>query len=328
MSEAPQESTSPKVFVSHAGEDKRFVEDFAAGLRENNIDAWVDSWELLPGDSIIDKIFEEAIGRAEAVIIVISEASVEKPWVREELNTSKAREIAGKLKIIPVVIDEAGEGKMPVSLQATLWQKVDPNDFGDALERVVGAVYGIRQRPPLGNPPEYTSNRIADIPGLSNTDTLLLKVCCELEIEADNGDSHLDTEDVLKKALEYDLSRSQAVDAIVILGEMGYLNLMYTNSLVPYRVKVRSEGFDVYGQNFMPEYEVLTQRVAAQIVNHEQGDSLRIARSLETPLVVVEHILRVFEQSGQITILSETGMTLHIGTTSPRLRRWLDQQDS
>lgn len=328
MPEAVQETTSPKVFVSHAGEDTEFAEDFAARLRENNVDAWVDSWEMLPGDSIIEKVFEEAIGQAEAVIVVISGASVEKPWVREELNTSKAREIAGRLKIIPVVVDEAGEENMPVSLQATLWQKVDPNDFGDGLERVVSAVYNARQKPPLGKPPEYTADHLASIPGLSNADTLVLKVCCELVIEAEGDNPHLDTEKVLEEALKHDLSRSQAVESIEILGEMGYLNLIYTNSPEPYLVKVEPMGFGVYGRNFMPGYEALTQRIASQIVNYEQYDSMRIARSLDTPLVIVEYILRLFEQSGQITILSETGMTLHIGRSSPQLRRWLDQQDS
>ncbi len=50
----------PKVFVSHASEDKeRFVTEFSTKLRENGVDAWLDKWEMLPGDSLVDKIFEE-----------------------------------------------------------------------------------------------------------------------------------------------------------------------------------------------------------------------------------------------------------------------------
>jgi len=52
----------PKVFLSHASEDKkRFVLEFAAKLRQQGIDAWLDKWEMSPGDSLIDKIFEEGI---------------------------------------------------------------------------------------------------------------------------------------------------------------------------------------------------------------------------------------------------------------------------
>ena len=51
---------SPKVFLSHASEDKlRFVDEFASRLMKNGVDAWLDKWEMLPGDSLVDKIFEE-----------------------------------------------------------------------------------------------------------------------------------------------------------------------------------------------------------------------------------------------------------------------------
>lgn len=63
----------PKVFLSHASEDKdRFVVDFARQLRENGVDVWLDQWEMKPGDSLVGKIFEEGLKDARAVIIVLS----------------------------------------------------------------------------------------------------------------------------------------------------------------------------------------------------------------------------------------------------------------
>ena len=62
---------NPKVFISHAREDKeRFVIDFASKLRANGVDAWLDKWEMLPGDSLVDKIFEEGIKEADSFIII------------------------------------------------------------------------------------------------------------------------------------------------------------------------------------------------------------------------------------------------------------------
>ena len=41
----------PKVFISHASADKaRFVTGLAEKLRANGVDAWLDSWEMQPGD--------------------------------------------------------------------------------------------------------------------------------------------------------------------------------------------------------------------------------------------------------------------------------------
>jgi hypothetical protein len=71
---------APKVFVSHASEDKdRFVLGFATELRARGVDVWLDKWEMLPGDSLVDKIFEEGIKGASAVIVVLSKFSVQKP---------------------------------------------------------------------------------------------------------------------------------------------------------------------------------------------------------------------------------------------------------
>ena len=82
---------NPKVFISHASEDKeRLLRAFATKLRqEAGVDAWVDEWEIYPGDSLVQKIFEEGVKDAEAVIIVLSEHSVDKPWVREELSPTR-----------------------------------------------------------------------------------------------------------------------------------------------------------------------------------------------------------------------------------------------
>jgi len=69
----------PRVFVSHASEDTdRFVIEFCRRLRSSGIDAWLDHWELQPGDSLVDRIFEEGIGGANAFLVVLSKNSVDK----------------------------------------------------------------------------------------------------------------------------------------------------------------------------------------------------------------------------------------------------------
>ena len=79
----------PNVFVSHASEDKdRFVIEFATKLRESGIEAWLDQWEILLGDSLVDKIFEKGIRDAQIVVIVLSRNSIKKPWVKGELEAS------------------------------------------------------------------------------------------------------------------------------------------------------------------------------------------------------------------------------------------------
>ncbi|HEX3684106.1 MAG TPA: toll/interleukin-1 receptor domain-containing protein [Bryobacteraceae bacterium] len=80
---------SHRVFISHASEDKeRFVLRLAEQLREKGIDAWLDPWEMLPGDNLVDKIFNAGLKQSDVVIVVLSNVSVEKPWVQKELSSA------------------------------------------------------------------------------------------------------------------------------------------------------------------------------------------------------------------------------------------------
>ncbi|MFN9951710.1 MAG: toll/interleukin-1 receptor domain-containing protein, partial [bacterium] len=49
-------SDAMKVFISHSSRDKPVVEPLARYLRSVGIDAWLDKWEIAPGDDIIAKI--------------------------------------------------------------------------------------------------------------------------------------------------------------------------------------------------------------------------------------------------------------------------------
>jgi hypothetical protein len=54
--------------------DSFFVSPNAFGQR--GVNAWLDVWEILPGDSLVDKIFNEGLKPADAVIVVLSNASI------------------------------------------------------------------------------------------------------------------------------------------------------------------------------------------------------------------------------------------------------------
>lgn len=133
-----------KVFISHASEDKeRFVIQFAKRLRSQGIDAWVDIWEMLPGDSLVDKIFEEGIKNARAMIVVLSRFSVEKPWVREELNAGFLNRASGRCKVIPVVIDDCD---VPEALRSTVWQRItDLENYDAEFQRNENCIFSRRK---------------------------------------------------------------------------------------------------------------------------------------------------------------------------------------
>ena len=66
----------------------------------------MDEKKLIAGDALGKKI-SEALGRAEVVLVVVSEASAKSKWLSFELNKATERMIAGQCRLIPVVIDKA-----------------------------------------------------------------------------------------------------------------------------------------------------------------------------------------------------------------------------
>lgn len=147
------DSAPPKVFISHAGDDKdRFAREFAERLRENGVDAWFDEWEMLPGDSLVERLFQEGIGKADAFVIILSDASIDQEWVREELNQAVVRKIQENARVIPIVLDGV---EVPHPLRETVWQSIpDVDAYDDEFERILQGIFQERRKPEIGEPPE------------------------------------------------------------------------------------------------------------------------------------------------------------------------------
>jgi esterase/lipase superfamily enzyme len=50
-----KKGTRPLVFICHSSKDKVFVKKLAADLRKQEIDVWLDEWNMNVGDSIHKK---------------------------------------------------------------------------------------------------------------------------------------------------------------------------------------------------------------------------------------------------------------------------------
>ena len=82
------------------------------------------------GDSLTEKI-NHALGKAKFVLAVLSKDSVGKKWPEKELNAALARELAGKQKILPLIV-----GSPDLSSLSLLEDKIYLNWEGNAEEVV------------------------------------------------------------------------------------------------------------------------------------------------------------------------------------------------
>jgi hypothetical protein len=153
----------PSAFLSYTHDDRYTATKVAEGLRAGGVDVWFAKWEILPGDSLIRKIFEEGLAGADAFIILLSQHSVQSRWVQEELDAALIKRIEGVTRVIPVVIDNV---QVPLPLRAVRWIDMS-EDFDEALRELQMAIFGIRERPAVGAPPEFVRTQLRSVGGLS-----------------------------------------------------------------------------------------------------------------------------------------------------------------
>lgn len=315
---------SPKVFISHASEDKsRFVTAFARSLRENGVDAWFDRWEILPGDSLVDKIFEEGLKEAQAVIIVLSNFSVTKAWVSEELNASMIARISKGTKIIPVVIDDCD---VPEALKSTLWERVpDLSDFEEPLSRILAAIFDVRDKPDVGEPPKFVREASGAINGLSSIDSLVLKRAAEYDLE--NNAHIVEPSNIFDDLDALGLTKQQVLDSIEVMESDGFFEVSrYLGGRVDgygCHIRVTPFGLEKYCSADLPNYGKLKEQCAGLIVNEGVHDNQSLADKTGAQLRLIEHILDVFESNGLIATSKFLGGNIAIHSVHAKFRRML-----
>lgn len=310
---------APKVFVSHASEDKqRFVTGFAQRLREHGVDAWLDQWEMQPGDSLVDKVFEEGLKNAQAVVIVISATSISKPWVREELNLSVVKRIGKGLKLIPVVIDQCD---IPQSLQSTVWQRIDDvTSYDAAFQRILAAIFDTSAKPALGLKPALYAGAGPKLAGLTRTDELILREIAVRQLDMNEGGATYDDlrEDVDLAAV----TSEQLIESLDIL-EQNHLVVLERYPMRVESARLTLLGFRQYAQAFIDEYPALLATISGLIVNEKVYGNQQLVERSGKPIAFIDFILDVLTEDGHITVEKYGSGAWEIFDVSPSLKRTL-----
>jgi hypothetical protein len=135
MNQMDLREIGPNIFLSHSSEDKDFVEELAADLRDVNVEVWVAQGEIRAGDSLIEKI-ESGIARSDYLGVVLSKASIDSRWVQREVRSALYEEIAGRqIKVLPLLIEDV---QVPLFLRDKLYLDFrDPTQYWSQFQRLV-----------------------------------------------------------------------------------------------------------------------------------------------------------------------------------------------
>lgn len=146
-----------RVFMSHSSVDKPFVERLATDLRRESIDAWLDKWEIMPGERIPSKI-EEGLNNADAFILVLSPQSVNSQWVSYEKDAWLAVQVDDEMRakqeggssqhrLIPVLYQDC---EKPLFLKPMLHVSITDSNYEEGFQTLLRGIRGETRKPPLG----------------------------------------------------------------------------------------------------------------------------------------------------------------------------------
>lgn len=116
------------IFLSHTGVDKPFVRRLRKDLLAHGVpQVWLDEAEINIGDSLISKI-EEGMKLSRYIAVVLSEKSIDAPWVKKELDVAMNREIAsGEVVVLPLLYEPC---ELPEFLKGKLYADFSkPEDY-------------------------------------------------------------------------------------------------------------------------------------------------------------------------------------------------------
>lgn len=142
-----------KVFLSHASEDKKLVEQVLIRLQTRfpDIQGWLDKYEIFGGDDLIEKI-HAGITHSDKFLIFLSPNSVDKPWVRTELRKALSDEISGIKPefIIPIKLGYISQ--FPPFLESSFYIDIETKTEEEWLQDIFSAIS--RTKKPLADATE------------------------------------------------------------------------------------------------------------------------------------------------------------------------------
>ena len=267
------EASKKRIFISYSHEDREFVERLAKALHNAGEEVWWDRWEILGGDSLIQKIFEEGLAQAAAFVVVLSSESVKSKWVRQELDVATVRKIEGVTKIIPVVRDNV---EIPTALRALLRIDMRQN-FEEGVQRIISSVHGITDKPKRSAQESIALSLTESVAGLSSgASTVGLFVLRFADL--DSGDVFAFSGQDLSSALNLDPQTIN--DAVDELEEVGMVRTLRTLGTAPYEFYQVQPTYVLYREfseylDYNPEEDI--QITAAAVASAKQIQSQQLA---------------------------------------------------
>ncbi|NUT00186.1 MAG: TIR domain-containing protein [Sphingomonas sp.] len=131
------------IFLSYAHSDKARAQRLAAALEQSGYTVWWDA--LIEGGSRFARSIDEALERADAVIVLWSKNSIESDWVRDEASHARERH-----RLVPVSLDGSAPPlgfRQYQMIDLSKWRGKPDSPQMEAIRRAIAAAVGQQLEP-------------------------------------------------------------------------------------------------------------------------------------------------------------------------------------
>jgi hypothetical protein len=272
----------------------------------------------------VQRLFDEGLARADAVIVVVSAYSAAKPWVREELDSATVQRIERGTRLVPVRLDDV---EMPPPLRHLRWVNTDRTDAGvrRTAQEIADVLHEHDPRPLVGPPPTYITSA-ASIPGLTRADAVLLTETLREALEL-GFLRPLDWNVIGTRVELAGLTGNALMEALHALAEADYVEVRINGGVHVSGYELTRTGYAVGITAILPDVEDMHQRVIALLVN-DPPSGLHIIQELaersDTPRLVVDQLLQNLADRDLVVVSRALGDASRLHRVSPTLGRLLD----
>jgi hypothetical protein len=132
----------PKVFLSHAWENKPFIERLAVDLRRCSIEPWLDTEEIRDGRSWLKMIFEDGIPTCDAVIVYFTEDSLRSKMVERELDATVVHQLSEQgVTLLPYISRADLRDQLRSDIQTLQCREWNDGNYEGILPTVVAEIW-------------------------------------------------------------------------------------------------------------------------------------------------------------------------------------------
>jgi hypothetical protein len=130
-------------FISYSSKDKEAVARIAADMRASGVPYWLDTEQIMPGDSV-SKTLDQALQSCPILVACLSTNQISSGWARAEYASALASFLSavGK-RVIPLIVDDLAIDRVPALLRDLHAVRVsDSAEYRRLLESLRRGVLG------------------------------------------------------------------------------------------------------------------------------------------------------------------------------------------